>query len=768
MIVDRMTYLLTMWQVYAAIALTEICFPLFMWRDYLKNKPFGERIMFCVITQTAYLVNVVILLGVLKICNRWTLLFSLIAEYLCVRWTFSDKQQVSHLKRLYRQLRRYLHGDITLQAIRRKMIRFRNLHHGQHLSAKLRNIFSQHWAVILFGTVIFLYNAFFLCHNVNIYHSYQFSDIPVHTSWVYALENGTLFVDGIYPFAMHALIYVIRVLFGISLREIMLYYGSFHSLLMFFTLYQFSKKIFHSKWSSLLALLCFSLLLNQGRYAASLPQECGVFAMFTMGYYLIDYLNKPRKVHYVQGDSRIRRFFRINQYWSREYLDFDFFMILLSVAQIISFHFYTAIAAIMLAIAIVLSHFITFFKKQYFIPIVTSAVLGAILAILPFIAALSVGIPFHGSMGWALSVIQGTEWQGTGYGYVISDGTGNETELQVISNSEDEEKEDSPLHDATLSTAEKLKFVFEYMLAYNQGYMFGEKTTLPLLICTLLTSIAAFLFLFFKRLRPYGQNYIAVVSYVFVLVVMGISSGIGLPVILEPTRANVFAEPVLVLIFAIPLDIFLLIFYKGNSSIYRLFSSLFSIAVCAGACCWIIFSGAVHHYFDVNLAYFNEPDYIMRQIQKDFPDFQYTIVSPTDEYYVAVEKGFHTELSEVVAMIDGNYPNFTFPTKYIFFFIEKYTLQDYFHGRDYVSLEYANLPFLYQASTQDYYYQRNILESKAYYWAKKYAQLYPNNMTVYYEDDIYIAYVLTQDVESPLSLLLPNDTTLGGSSNEDT
>ena len=754
MLVDRSVYLLTMAQVYFWIALVEIFFPLFMWRDYLKGKPLGERLMFCVLTQTTYLVNVVQLLGVLKLCNRWTILFSILLEYAVVRWTFSDKQQLRSLRLLFQSCQSVLTGGISIRALWRAGWESRK----SCFQAWIRSFWKflrSYWPQVLVGMVILVYNALFLAHNVTVYHSYQFSDIPVHTAWVYGLEMGTLYVGGVYPFAMHAMIYVVRVLSQISLREIMLYYGSFHTLVMFITLYEFSLKMFRSKWASLFSFVCLSMLLNQGRYGASLPQECGIFAMFSMGYYLISYLEKPRPRHFVRGDSKLRRFFRINQYWSRKYLDLDFFLLVISVAQIISFHFYTAIAAVMLAVVIVGVRCVTFFKKQYFVPVVTAAVAGAVLAVAPFILAVSSGIPFHDSMGWALSVIQGTEWQGTGYGYVIVDDSGESMQLQDMVGAGQEEEETTDLIHSDLPMTEKLKALAEALVGFNEEFMLGKKTT-PLLIFSMASAIGfGVLFLFFPSLRRYGQNYLTMAGFVLVMAIMGISAKFGLPSILEPSRSNVFADPVVVLLFAVPLDVLFCLLPTRENTICRRGMAVVSCCLCGLLCFWAVTSGAYHNYFDVNLAYYNEPDYVMRQIQKSFSPFSYTIVSPTDEYYVSVEEGFHTELSEFVAITEGLIPEYTLPTRYVFFFIEKYTLQDYFHGQDFVNRKYAAADFLYQASTQDYYFQRNIIESKAYYWAQDYSALYPNNMSVYFEDDIYIVYVLEQNINSPLSLVLP-------------
>jgi hypothetical protein len=123
----------------------------------------------------------------------------------------------------------------------------------------------------------------------------------------------------------------------------------------------------------------------------------------------------------------------------------------------------------------------------------------------------------------------------------------------------------------------------------------------------------------------------------------------------------------------------------------------------------------------------------------------FTIISTTDEYYPVVDYGFHENLSKFMDMVNGNQPAFKIPTPYVFIFVEKHVLQDYYYGPVDVSEEYARMAFKYFASTHDYYFQRAVLMSQAYFWAKEYSKMYPNTFRVFYEDDIYISYIVKQN-----------------------
>lgn len=756
MIVDSVAYVISMLQVYGVAVVLLFVIPMIMWKEYLTNKRLGERFLFCLITQTAYLVNLVLLLGFLGVCSSVTMALGILLEFLLVRWNFSDKKFFQRRKDDAELLLRVFRKQETWHRASRILLQELRSFLRSPLRWNFWHLLRERWLEVLFLFAVLIYNVFFLNHNVLIYHSYQFSDNPVHLSWVYELEHGTLFSAGIYPFAMHSMIYVIRVLSGIQLREVVLYYGGFQTLMLIITLFLLARKVFKWKYTSFLVLMLFSIMLNQGRYAASLPQECGMFASAAMAYYLIQYLQTPREKHIVKGDSKFRSIFRINQYFSRRSFSYDFWMLVLCVSLVIAYHFYTAIASILLAVAIVLAYCTRFFRKQYLVPIVSAALLGAMLAVLPFAACFAKGIPFQESMSWAMSVIEGTEWQGTGSNYQALIEAGGEAEQlgeaegRAVERSEDDKV--TSIFDRGLSGREIAKEYIDTLLYYQEAYLFGEKVTPIMVLCAAIAAAAAMIFLLFRPTRETGQNYLIILMYLLMIISFGCFQLLGLVVIFESNRASVFTEPYFFLLLAIPMDVVFCILNSWKNPIFHRLLAIVSLAVYGATGCLMIQNDYLHHYFDVNLSYYNEPDYLISKIRKEYPDFTYSIVSPTDELYAMRDNGSHYELSEFVAIVDGSRDPIKFEDAYVFFFIEKYTLQDQQYGSSFVSPEYARMDFTYTGTTQDYYFQRNVVQSKAYYWAKAFADMYPNQMKVYFEDDIYICYIMLQNRNSPLDV----------------
>ena len=72
MIVDTGAYVLSLIMVLTGCIVRDFIIPLFVWRKHLRNKSYGYRFWFCVITQAALQINLVLLLGLFNILNVYT------------------------------------------------------------------------------------------------------------------------------------------------------------------------------------------------------------------------------------------------------------------------------------------------------------------------------------------------------------------------------------------------------------------------------------------------------------------------------------------------------------------------------------------------------------------------------------------------------------------------------------------------------------------------------------------------------------------------
>jgi hypothetical protein len=136
-------------------------------------------------------------------------------------------------------------------------------------------------------------------------------------------------------------------------------------------------------------------------------------------------------------------------------------------------------------------------------------------------------------------------------------------------------------------------------------------------------------------------------------------------------------------------------------------------------------------------------------IEENGDSDNWTIVSPTDELRMLEGRGYHTETYEFARYL-RRMTKFTIPTKYVYIFVEKIPL-DYT-----IPNKYSNMKVSVGGASQVYndYYTGNsmykgearyILMSKMYYWAKRYMEVYPEDFTVFYEDDEFVCYKLVQN-----------------------
>ncbi len=766
MLYDTFYYYTSMLKVYGAIFIIVFAFPLVMWREYLRDKRYSFRFLFCLITQNCFCINLVLLLGFIGICNTYTMFAGLIVEYIVVTRRFKrsdgtrDKnafiKNLSHNKLLGKRFFSSLFMEIR-RAMKAQLIRFVHL--------PLWGYLVKNWFIVLAIGAALVYNAYFLCHNVNINHCFQFSDIPVHQSWIYALEKGTLFVDGVYPFGMHAMIYTVRALTGINLREVLLYFGSFQTLMVMLSMYCLARRIFKGRCTALIPVVLFSLLQNNGRYAASLPQETGMFAVLTLAYFMLEFLHSRREKHIIKSDRKMKRIFRINQYFFRRYLTVDVLLIALSVALVVEYHFYTAIAAVMLVISFALAYLPRLVHKEYWVPLASAGFLGALIAIAPFGACLMKGIPFQKSMEWATSVIKGEKWEyGTGAGYL-------ETLEQVKEGGAAEDASSAETADTSAETTsaadnrphglmEWIRAIYDALIGFG-NFLYGTESSQIMLVCMAIAVFASFIYAMFKSTRFVAGDYLGITLYVFILCVMGCAGTLHIVQIFESNRTSVFLQPLLFILYAIPVDAVLRPLLMVKFRALTAAVSALTVALSGAVGYYIVDTGHMHNYFDLNLAYFNEPEYVLRQIKQEYPKNSFTVVSPTEEFYEVLDYGYHTELSEFINMVDGGMDMYTFPTQYVFFFIEKQVMHDFFLGTgNMVSPDRALDKFVYLASDQDYYYQRVALESKAYYWAQECREMYPNLFRTFFENDIYVVYILEQNSYYPLNLKIDYQTKL--------
>lgn len=754
MIVDTSAYVISLILVLIGCIIRDFIIPIFVWKKHLEDKSYGYRFWFCVITQATIQINLVLILGIFNIFNTYSFILLNLLLYLLIIWNFSDKQFFRHQKRKMKELWDAYKENRLARYISQSLLSYVKKTARAISQLAIFDYIKKNWIEIILLIGILIYNIWFLTYNVMQYHSYQFSDIPVHQSWIYEMEHGKVYSDGIYPFGMHIMIYFVRIIFRIELREILIYAGAYQFLILIIGVYLLSKKIFSGKYIPIGAILITSLMLNQGRYAASLPQEAGMYAVIAVAYFMIDYLHKKKERHIIETDSKIQRLFRINSYINRRYISPETILLALSVSLVISYHYFTAIATVFILIALGIAYVPRILRKQYFIPLMFCGIMGAMLAIVPMGIYLMKGVPFQESIDWATTVMSGEEWHGSDADYQdeLSLALGQEKDDGLEINNEILPEEADSVNYSEMTKEEIIKYYYKSIYNFNTINMFGSLQTELMFLSIIIGLIFAIIMLLFKKTRSISYAYIAMILIMIFFSTLGASKELGIPEVIAASRASTFAQPFIGIIYMLPIDFLFRLIGIWKNKYHQFVLASLSLALCGFMAFYIIDQGWHHNYFDINQAYYNEPVYVLRKIKKSFDKYSYTIVATTDEYYEVIDHGRHTEIAKFVNMISKNEDEFYFTTDYVFFFIEKVLLQDYNHGKVNVSLEYAQNDFAYMGDIQDYYFQRAVIQSRAYYWAKAFHKAYPKNFKIYFENDIYIVYLMEQNTYSPYNL----------------
>lgn len=146
------------------------------------------------------------------------------------------------------------------------------------------------------------------------------------------------------------------------------------------------------------------------------------------------------------------------------------------------------------------------------------------------------------------------------------------------------------------------------------------------------------------------------------------------------------------------------------------------------------------------------------QILSERRNTTFTVVSANDELQMLAGRGQHYETITFLRYLKyaAQGQRIIIPTKYVYFYIEKIPLDytvSYADSGQSISRTGAAKTLPSSAGINPYKGEnRWIVMSKMYYWAEQFRKLFPQDMTVYYEDDEFICYQLIQNESSPFSL----------------
>lgn len=780
----------------AYIALMYI-WPMVVFRRYLAPKSRTYKFAFCTTVQVILINTVVLLLGLVHILNRWTMILffygGILVSLLWKRkFTGEGIQRVRQVLVGTRGVKLFLLQAISSMrhALRRGVKNLWRSSKGKRLEYLLLGV------VVLFGMIYFSYGAF-------VDHSYGFGDMYTHHAWIYGLLEGKIFSAGIYPEAMHCFIYAMHQLFGIRVYSCMLFVAGVHVSTLLIAIYCFLKEVLKSRYTSLLIiasflvldLMCIDEVFSMARLQWTLPQEFALYTQFLCALYLVRYLRTDRNPRKESGKRK----------WV--VWDENLFLFMMALAASFAIHFYVTIMAFFLcaSFAVFLLHRI--FRKGNFRSLVAAVFAGIFIAAAPMGVAYATGIPFQGSIDWALNVISGedTKEGRTQQAEAILNTEQGETVLPSATETKDSNTslngQSSDAHangteitQKTIPLTERLKRLAikvwdvtekksEGLYSYGYATLYGEERADWILRFTALAAgigvvCCLIALLIHRKIKIFFEGYLGLTLASIAFMILYAAPFLGLPELIAGARVCSTGQLLILAMMFVPVDLFL---YLIGLTVIRVLLPMVSI-VLTGA----IYVGA--NYFDVyhgflynELTRYNSVVDVTNNIIKNFPQYSYTIVSPTDELYQVIEYGRHEEIYNFVKVIQSN--AYSLPSEYIFLYVEKkpiqYAQSHFYTGPEWLAKEkytqyytmyfsegnqlnqstisddYADRDFMFFLKESQNYSDlasRTILESKLNRWCKQFEHNFPNDINTYYEDDDFVCYVIRQNTSRLFNL----------------
>ncbi|MCD7736729.1 MAG: hypothetical protein LUI07_07200 [Lachnospiraceae bacterium] len=578
-------------------------------------------------------------------------------------------------------------------------------------------------------------------------YAYLTSDMYVHHSWINYMEDGQMFYDGIYPFGMHNMISAFHKLTGLNLNTVMRFWGPFTAVLMVAVLYWFSKKIFHSGCIAVLPVViyCVSDFINNAysfRLAYTLPQETGMIFLLPCAFFLGRYLMENRKS--------------------------DGLWFALTAGLMVSFHFYTAIFGILLCLGICLGFLKKLLNWKRIRSLFLWVLVAALVSITPFGIGMLQGYYWQGSTSWALNV--------------ISSSTDSSSEESLETEETDGAKKDNPgilerIRERAVSCLARIREGVRAAVDAQIENMPEPWGKCFLASLTLLGLIGFIRVLLLRRNGIRDRMKLSVWCCSAFTVCLYVSWAFGLPMLMQEVRLRIFLGYIAPLVVAAPID------YLGTVPVawLKCFLEYGLTGVLSGAICLSAWENGFPYQscYDLETSLAAEA---CLEIQKEYEDSTWTMVSPVEEFTLNYNRGYHYELWEFITDMEEYEEGMTLtiPTEYVFFVLEKRPIQynqvqnsDEIYLNEELSEEDADRVMTKEALQisdggemlyYSVYENRRGLEAKLYCWLEAYMEIFAEQFEIYMEDEECVIYKFTQNPEAPNNLAIDygyNETAAG-------
>ena len=780
-----------------------IAVPALLLHRRVKDEIFSVRFFFYIVLGHFYLINLVLFLELLHISGRFTLILGTALPVVI---------SLIHTKRVSPRKIGYIIGNSTSHVIRETLgIKLLFLEMGQWIWGKIRLLFGRmrrqmimhfaDWALFVFFTA-----AVLVMYGTNMINTYGYcaSDIPVHNYWINAMGDNEVFVNGIYPFGFHCVIYYIHTVSGIETYVLLRLFYVVQVLYIYYVLLAFLKaccKTSYCAWGGVFVYVLAAFFNNNTfmRYYSSLPQEFGMIFILPGIYFMFAFL-KERKMESDQCRNK-KNPAGLKTWKCRSTRYLMGFAAGFGLTLIV--HFYDTMAAGLICIGIAGGYLFRILKKEYFFRILATGILSIFLAALPMGIAFLQGTPLQGSLGWGLSVIDGSnldeeedgesgaavsENEGVNtQGFTdqsVSDGMGaasgtngstnnstngstnNSTAGEMMSGYSIGDTESTESMEVKtyvpMTLAEKIRFRLTDIAKNGLKYLWTEVHNIVLLRasvpwrlfifgCEGFCLIGGLLFVIIGK-QDYGARLMSSgFGLLFLMVLLG-AWHFGLPHIMDPSRCSIYVAYMIPVAIGLGTDGMVTLVFRFLKRDFGMHAV--SLLISAAMAAVLIYGNQIRTPAVLTALESNAAVTCLANIKRDNENYKYTICSANDELRMMEDYARHEETITFLRSMEGDAVNgnLTLPTERVYFFIEKIPLDytvSYEGSGQKISREGAEKP-LPTAGDISVYEGENrwIIMSRMYYWAQAFMELYGKEMQVYYETDDFVCYVVEQNTYS--------------------
>lgn len=736
----KMLTILQFIQIMCAYLIMTVLLPAFILRVKLRGRRLAEKFLICFLIGNFYIMNLVFLLQLLHISNRITLGLGTFVPAFIIWIKLNDIKLLPKFRKVWQEIRRLSAGYLGVKTAIYRICGgiLKGLKTG--MSMLLRG-FGKRWLEWLLILAILVALGSFYGIQLLRGYGYTASDTPVHLYWINGLEDNHIFIDGVYPFGYHCVIYYIHKLFYIDSYVMMRIFSFVQTIMIHIVLLAFLRLCCKSKYVAYAVVAVFILgdflqWSTYFRFFAVLPQEYGMLFILPSIYFAF-------------------RFFEVK----RKELKKESFQCLvlfaISFSMTLAVHFYDTMIAGLFCIGVAVGYLFLFVRKQYFGKVVLTCFISVMIAVLPMGIAFATGTPLQGSLNWGMSVMNGEGDDEKSenepiINYYDSDGNLIESPLEADSKSGKQEKKISD------SLTLKIKQVWDkFCGAINRDVLNEPALWKDIVIFAVMLSllVLGLIFFFFRRSRCYGAMMISTGTFMILLLLLQTASDFGLPELMDSNRCRIYFGYMLPVMFGMFLDgVIRLICYPKKWVRLRNLASL----LCVAGAVLLLWNGENRKPKpEYEMLVTNEAITCLTNIIREEDDFTWTIVSANDEMQMGHDHGYHYESISLLRGMELNHmekdekPVIKIPTDSIYVFIEKvpidYTL-GYEKSGQKISTEGAKKELPNVGVTEMYMGEnRWIVMSRLYYWAEEFKRLYPNEVKTYCETENFICYKIKQN-----------------------